>query len=121
MKKIHTIIATTLVGVVFALGSLTIQAQDSENDAFLAKKASITMEQAIAIAIKAVPGTAVKAEFDEEKGQSFWEVEVLADNQQTMELEVDAHNGSILKQKLDKVDHEHNHEEAEYEEDHEEQ
>lgn len=119
MKKIQTIIATTIVGAVFALGSLTIKAQDSDNDAFLAKQSNITMAEAIVIATKTVPGTAVKAEFEKEKGQTFWEVEVLANNQQTMELEVDANNGNILNQKLNKVDNEHNHEEREYEEDHE--
>lgn len=119
MKKIQTIIATTLVGAAFVIGGLTVQAKEMVNDASLAKNANVSMEQAIAIAIKTVPGTAVKAEFDKEKGQSFWEVEVLADNQQVMELDIDANDGKVLKQQLDKVDHDH--EESEYEEEYEDQ
>lgn len=97
MKKIHTIIATTLVGAAFAIGGLTAQA----GDALLAAQAKITIEQAIDIAIKTVPGTVVSAEFDKEHGQLVWEVEVLTDNQQVMELNIDANDGTVLKQKID--------------------
>lgn len=97
MKKIQTIIATTLIGTAFAIGSLTAQA----NEELLVNKASITIEQAIAIAVKTVPGTVVSAGFDKENGQLLWEVEVLTADQKVMELDIDANDGKVLKQKED--------------------
>lgn len=97
MKKIQTIIATTLVSATFALGSLTAQA----NEKLLVKKASITIEQAIVIAVKTVPGTVVSAGFDKENSLLIWEVEVLTDDQKIMELDIDANDGRVLKQTED--------------------
>jgi uncharacterized membrane protein YkoI len=105
MKKLHTIIraaviSTTLAGAVFA-----VQASDTVNDALQAKSAKITMEQAINIALATVPGTAVKAEFDSERGQTYWDVEVINVNQQTIDLEIDSNTGVVIKQQEDMPDH----------------
>lgn len=88
---------TTLVGAAFALGSLTAQA----NDAMHIKDASITIEQAMAIAVKAVPGKVISAGFEEENRQLLWEVEVLTADQKIMELDIDANDGKVIKQQQD--------------------
>lgn len=97
MKKIQTILASTLIGFAFTFGSLTVQADEE----LLVKQASVTIEQAIAIALKTVPGTVVSAGFDKEHGQLLWEVEVLTADQKIMELDIDANDGKVLKQQVD--------------------
>lgn len=92
------IILTTLAGAAFAFGGLTAQA----DDALLVPQAKISIEQAIAIAVKATPGTVVSAGIDNEMGQLIWEVEILTDNKQVMELDIDAKDGTVIKQKIDR-------------------
>jgi uncharacterized membrane protein YkoI len=97
VKKIQTIITTTFVGAAFAFGSLVVQA----NEDLLVNKASINIEEAMAIAVKAVPGKVISAGFDKENMQLLWEVEVLTADQKVMELEIDANDGKVLKQQQD--------------------
>lgn len=97
MKKLQTIIATTLIGTAFTFGSLAVKADDE----MLVKQASVNIEQAIAIAVKAVPGTVVSAGFDKEHGQLIWEVEVLTADQKVMELDIDANDGKVIKKQVD--------------------
>jgi len=108
MKKSHTIIITILIGTTLSGAALAVQAQSNENDALAIKSANITMNEAVKIALSTVSGTPVKAEFGNEEGQLFWEVEVLNVSQQTIDLEIDALTGNIIKQQADNVDHEEN-------------
>tara|TARA_R110001583_G_scaffold52009_1_gene161808 strand:+ start:8512 stop:8865 length:354 start_codon:yes stop_codon:yes gene_type:complete len=106
MKKLHTIISTLVISATLAGAVFAVQAKETVNDAVAAKSANITMEHAINIALSTVPGTVVKAEFDSEKGQTFWEVEVVDINQQTIDLEIDSNTGAVIKQQVDMADHE---------------
>ena len=79
---------------------------DTPDDAIAATSVAVTMDQAVAIATQAVPGSASKAEFENEDGKLIWEVEVVGANQQVYDFKIDATSGKVLKQKLDKADHE---------------
>lgn len=61
-----------------------------------AKGASIGITEAIAAAIKHVPGTVLEAEFEAEENQVFWEVEIATDDGKLLEINVDGQTGAIL-------------------------
>jgi len=98
-----------LIGAAFS-----IQANDSHsiNDALAVTTATVTLEQAVTIALQTVPGTAVKAEFSNDDGQTVWEVEIVGtDKQQVYELKIDANSAEVVMQGIDKDDYENEDEE----------
>lgn len=67
--------------------------------------AKITMEQAITAAQQHhTGGKATKAELDSKKGVSFYDVEVVAANNQVFDVKIDAADGKVLASTLDKHD-----------------
>ena len=104
MKNVKKIVLIALIGAAFS-----IQAKDSHsiNDALAVTTATVTLEQAVSIALQTVPGRAVKAEFDNDDGQTVWEVEIVAtDKQQVYELKIDATSAKVVTQGIDKDDYE---------------
>src|SRR5664279_2041487 len=101
MKKLHTIISTIVISTALAGTVFAVQAKDTINDAVAAKSANINIVQAINIALSTVPGTAMKAAFDSENGQTVWDVEVVNLNQQKIDLEIDSNTGAVIKQQVD--------------------
>jgi len=102
MKNVKKIVLIALIGAAFS-----IQAKDSHsvNDALAVTTATVTLEQAVSIALQTVPGTAVKAEFDNDDGQTVWEVEIVGtDKQQVYELKIDATSAKVVMQGIDKDD-----------------
>ncbi|WOV84931.1 PepSY domain-containing protein [Sporosarcina jeotgali] len=61
----------------------------------------ISMEEAMVIALRQVPGNVVKAELEYDHGAVIYEIEVRANNGQKYEVKVDAITGNVLRVKLD--------------------
>jgi len=98
----------------FIVGSVmsvpyTAQAADmfAENDAAVINRAEVSLNNAVNTALGQVPGKAVKAEFENRHGQGLWEIEIMT-RKGVFDVEVDANNGSVLKQTADQSDHDGN-------------
>jgi len=77
----------------------------NDNEANYANLSKVTLDQAIASALKAQPGKIIKAELENEDGYLVWGVEI-ASNNQINEVKVDAGNAKVLKIEKDKLDSE---------------
>ncbi len=58
--------------------------------------AELTLSEAISIALEEVPGLAVEAELESEGGFLLYEVEILTNDRNLVEVAVDPGNGSVL-------------------------
>lgn len=107
MKNLNKYLAAVVIGGTLAGTALVAQAKtNTPDDAIAATSVAVTMDQAVAIATQAVQGSASKAEFENEDGKLMWEVEVVGANKQVYDFKIDATSGKVLKQELDKADHE---------------
>lgn len=66
-----------------------------------AEQTNLTEEQIIEIALMEVPGEVTEVELEERRGNTFYEVEVTAENGSEMELKIAADDGEILRVKED--------------------
>lgn len=107
MNRRTSIVAVITAASIAAAGGLVYASQTGMNDATTAlAKANISLEQAIAAAQQHQGGgKATKAELESEKGATFYEVEVVSNNQ-VFDIKIDAINGTVLSSKLDKQDSE---------------
>ncbi|MFJ6016440.1 PepSY domain-containing protein [Streptomyces sp. NPDC092952] len=64
--------------------------------------ARVDVKEAVAAALKAVPGTATEAELDDEDGGLVWEVDVDGSDKVRHDVTVDAGNGKVLDRHTDK-------------------
>ena len=104
-------LATKLAVVLLATGALgtayvTQAAEKSaENDGAGVTTAAISLTDAVSAALKQVPGTASKAEFetDDATDVALWQIEIVSDKG-VMDVEVDATSGQVTKQAADKMD-----------------
>jgi uncharacterized membrane protein YkoI len=64
-----------------------------ETNKQLAATATVTLEDAVRHALKAVPGKAVEAEIGKEDGRTVYEVEIIDSNNKTQKVYVDAQSG----------------------------
>lgn len=64
-----------------------------ETNKQLAATATVTLEDAVKHALKAVPGKAVEAEIGKDDGRTVYEVEIIDSNNKTQKVYVDAQNG----------------------------
>ena len=101
MKKRNTLVTAVVVASAISGVSWIAAANANTDEAAQAAKVAIAQDQAVNIALQAVPGTVVESEFESEDGVSLWEIEILDANQQVTEVEVDANTGEILSQKVD--------------------
>lgn len=108
MKHVNKIIAAAVIsGVTLAGASMAVQAKNAkENDAIAVTSAAITLEQAVNVAQQAVAGIPAKAEFSTDEGVAVWEVEIVDNNHQVVDIDIDANSGKVLKQEMDQADHE---------------
>ena len=105
MKHLNRYLAALLVGGSLVGATLVAQAKtDNSEDVTAVTNAAVTLDLAVAIATQTVPGTASKAEFENEDGQLLWEVEVVDVNGQVYDLIIDANSGKVLEQELDEAD-----------------
>lgn len=113
MKNTKKLAVLALGGLLFttsasgiALASQELQSSvkiTHDNEVNYAKLANVTIDRAIASALKVEPGQVIKAELENENGYLVWGVEV-ASNNQIHEVKVDAKNAKILKIGTDKPD-----------------
>lgn len=61
--------------------------------------ATVTLQEAVDAALASVPGKAIEAELDDEKGYLVYDVKVAGTDNKMHEVTVDAGNKSILKSK----------------------
>ena len=86
-----------IVGLVIIGTSLTaLSSQDDGHNFEIVNQASLSAEQASAIALNAVPGKVIGTEIEKEDGSLVWEVEVLTSENEMYELEIDANDGRII-------------------------
>ncbi len=64
-----------------------------ETNKQLAATATVTLEDAVRHALKAVPGKAVEAEIGKEDGRTVYEVEIVDASNKTQKVYVDAQSG----------------------------
>ncbi len=73
-----------------------------------AKSAGISLDQAVAAALKSVPGTVTQAELDRDDddhdGRTVWELDVRGSDKKWHDVTVDAGNGKVLKTRDDDND-----------------
>ncbi|MFF3971344.1 PepSY domain-containing protein [Streptomyces rubiginosohelvolus] len=73
-----------------------------------AKSAGISLDQAVAAALKSVPGTVTQAELDRDDddhdGRAVWELDVRGSDKKWHDVTVDADNGKVLKTRDDDND-----------------
>jgi uncharacterized membrane protein YkoI len=74
--------------------------RDSHNPEMV-NQASLSAEQAIAIALAAIPGKVIESEIEMEGGTLVWEVEVLSSENKVYEFEIDASDGRIIERERD--------------------
>jgi len=89
-------------GTMAMAGQQSEPGEDVMGKAEKAKAATIGIVQAIAAANNHVPGTVLEAEFEVEKDQAFWEVEIVTEDGKRMEVKVDSQTGSILSSEEEK-------------------
>ena len=107
MKNLNRYITAALFTSVLAGATYGVQAKESEtNDALTVSNAKVSINSAIELALQKVPGIAVAAEYENDDGESVWEVEVLAANKSVHDLTIDAVTGKVLSNKIDSDDHE---------------
>ena len=91
MKK-KLIASGVVASMVMATGASGIAAAQSATGA-----ASLSMQNAIGIALDQVPGKVKEAELDRENGRQIYEIDIVTDDGRKMEVEVDANTGEVLK------------------------
>ena len=102
------VLSGVLAGL-FATGAIatTVSAQTA------ATATGLSVEQVIEIALDEVPGEVQELEMETEDGQQVWEVEILAADGSSMEVEIDAQSGDVLE-----IDTEDRNDEDDHSEDH---
>ena len=63
----------------------------------LSASARLTLDEAVRIAVTAIPGRAVEAQIEKEDGKIVYEVEIIDTSSKTRTVYVDALNGTLLK------------------------
>ncbi|MGE4547449.1 MAG: PepSY domain-containing protein [Desulfurella sp.] len=98
------LLTTSAAGIATASGQLNGSIKIThDNEANYADLASVTIDQAVASALKAQPGKVIKAGLENEDGYLVWGVEV-ASNNQIHEVKIDAKNDKVLKIEKDQAD-----------------
>ncbi|MEM8744664.1 MAG: L-dopachrome tautomerase-related protein [Pseudomonadota bacterium] len=91
------ITTTKPLALALALGFFAAPAHASETNA----AAFLSVEEAIAIALEAQPGTIGEAELDQFEGRPAYDIEVVNEAGQEIEFKVDAETGEILNKWID--------------------
>jgi len=90
----------TGIELYIAVDNGEVVAQDPSTVPAEARNAApaITAQEAIGIALEAVPGAAVEVDLGTERGRTVWEVLVRGTGSGSVEFYIDAASGEILKQ-----------------------
>ena len=106
MKKTALFITSGITSLILAGASLTAfsgstdHEENSHNPEWM-NQASVSMEQAITIALAEVPGKVTESEIEKEDGALVWEIEVLGSDNNEYELKIDANDGRVIEKELD--------------------
>ncbi|MER7695323.1 MULTISPECIES: PepSY domain-containing protein [unclassified Streptomyces] len=87
--------------------SLADDAPDDDGAPAAAKTTRITLDRAVAAALKSVPGTVTEAELDDDDdhgGRTVWELDVYGSDRTWHDVTVDAGDGKVLKTRDDDND-----------------
>ncbi|MGW2180000.1 PepSY domain-containing protein [Streptomyces sp. NPDC001732] len=111
MKR-KTVIAAVTAAVLVGGGAATTVAfadddnhdRDTRSSAPSGSTARVSVEDAVAAAVKAVPGTVTGAELDDEDGGQVWELDVYGSDKVWHDVTVDAGNGKVLGKHTDDED-----------------
>ncbi len=108
MKRMMTIIGGVVLTALIAIGGVSAQQAQytgsipiQNEKAGFAGMARISLDSAINEALKAIPGTVVKAELENENGYLVYGVEIAKTDGQTADVKVDAGTGKVLKVDMD--------------------
>lgn len=96
---VATVVALSVCGVI---GS-SYAAMEKDNDTLPVTSAKVSLVQAITTAEKYVGGVASRAEYEQEKGQGVFEIEVVKGTS-VMDVLVNASNGQVIAARDDKPD-----------------
>ena len=102
-RKLSAAIVAALAAA--AIGGAYAAKGEKENDAMAIASAKVGLAQAVVAAEQHVGGKAAKAEFEQEKGQWVFDIEVVKDARVVMDVKVDANTGKVLSATEDKADH----------------
>jgi len=90
MKRLHQITAG-IFSIFLLMGpGLTLGAMSAESEGMSESQPNISLEEAIEIAKKAVPGKVVEAEYEREDEKDIYEVTIASSQGETRELTIDA-------------------------------
>ncbi|MFJ2135589.1 PepSY domain-containing protein [Streptomyces sp. NPDC087845] len=79
--------------------------RDTRSSAASGSTARVTVGDAVAAAVGAVPGTVTEAELDDEDGGLVWELDVYGSDKVRHDVTVDAGNGKVLGKHTSDDDH----------------
>lgn len=100
----------TLAAALIASGALfafaPVAMADDDGPEIDATQLPVTQQQAVDIALAAVPGTVTGTELDDEDGTALWEVEIVDGSGAEIDVEIDANTAEILQQEADQDDEE---------------
>ena len=114
MKRILTIFSGIVLTALVASGGVSAKEAGltgsirvkSNSEAVLAGMAKVSLDSARKEALKAVPGTVLKAELENENGYLVYGIEIAKVDRQIVDVKIDAGNGKVLKVETDQKDHE---------------
>ncbi|MEV0279167.1 PepSY domain-containing protein [Streptomyces sp. NPDC050610] len=84
--------------------SVHVKDDDAHEDLIEARAAKITAPEAVAAALKAVPGTVTEIDLDEDDPGLVWEADVLGKDGKFHDVTLDAGNGRVLGQHTERKD-----------------
>lgn len=97
-----TALAAASLATALMLGTGLSHAQKIDDDVANFDKAGITLNQAITAAEEHHAGSkAIQAEFEHERGEIYYEVEVVTNDKQVYEVRVNATDGKIISSRPD--------------------
>ena len=96
MTSTKKLIIATFTGLALLSGGVALSAKGME------KEPTVNAQQAIEIALSAVPGFIHEAELEKDDSRLAWEVELIsAQDSVEYELLIDANTGEVIEQKIE--------------------
>lgn len=101
MSNIRKNTLTSLLIAAVLATSAGVYASSGSDKTAAFNQSQINATQAVEAAIGSVSGKATEVDFKYKKGQSYYEVEVIAADGQKHEIKVDSNSGAVLESKID--------------------
>jgi uncharacterized membrane protein YkoI len=104
MKRSNYLIAPVLAGGILLMWGLAISSEGTHGPKDGLLTAKLSMEEAIATAKAKFPGQVLEAEFENEHGQTVYEIEIASTTGVVTEIKVDAQSGELLSSAIEDQD-----------------